>query len=56
MNALVGTATYTYPTAFSQTPVIVTTSGPTGVATSVSTTAVTITGAGQTSFVILEGY
>lgn len=56
-SSLVGTSTYTFPTAFVHAPVTLTTSGPAGsVVTSISTTAVTITGATTTGNIILEGY
>lgn len=55
-DALVGTATYTFPTAFVATPVVLQTNGLSyTVATSVSTTAVTITGP-ATGILILEGF
>jgi hypothetical protein len=56
-SALLGTASYTFPTAFTQTPAVLTTNGPaSSVVTALSTTAITITGATTTGFIIIEGY
>lgn len=57
MNAATGTATYTFPTAFSYLPGINPLSGlALGLVTSLSTTSVTITGATTTGWILLEGY
>ncbi len=57
LSALSGTASYTFPTAFTNTPVIVTTNGVASSAvTSLSTTAITVTGAPTTGTILLEGY
>lgn len=53
LNALTGTATYTFPAAFTNIPVAVANAG---FVTALSTTAVTITGAANTGFTIIEGY
>lgn len=55
-NACLGTASYTYPVAFTNTPAVNYYAGTSGVATSVSTSAVTITGTTLTENISLEGY
>jgi hypothetical protein len=56
-SSLTGTASYTFPTAFTVAPVVLNTSGPAAsTVTSLSTTAVTLTGSGTSGVLILEGY
>jgi len=54
-NACVGTASYTYPTAFAHTPQVLSQSLA-STATTVTATAVTVTGSTSTGFLDLDGY
>lgn len=57
LDALLGTASYNFPVAFTNTPQIVATNGPAaGIATALSTSAVTVTGATTTGVILLEGF
>lgn len=56
-NACTGTASFTFPVAFANTPAIVTTDElAAAVVTAKSTTAMTVTGTATTGFLILEGW
>lgn len=56
-NALVGTSAYTFPVAFTQTPMIMTSNSVgSAVVTGLTTTTMTLTGATTTGFITLEGY
>lgn len=57
LNALNGTASYTFPTAFTNTPVITTTSGlAAAIVTTLNTTTAIATGTTTTGFLFIEGY
>ena len=56
VGALNGTATYTYPVAFSFNPVALSNSGSGVSGLSISTTSITVTGTTSTAILILEGY
>ena len=56
-NTVTGTASYTFPTAFSFTPgIVITSTVAATVVTTLTTSSVTVTGAATTGFIFLEGY
>lgn len=56
-NALLGAASYTFPTPFINTPVVLSTSGlATALVSALSTTAMTVTGTTSTGTLIVKGY
>lgn len=55
VDGLTGTASYTFPKAFSHVPQILSQTL-TGIVTSLTTTGVTVTGAASTGFIELSGY
>lgn len=56
-NALSGTASYSFPTPFTKTPVVLSTAGlASTLVTSLFTTGATVTGSGSTGVLFIEGY
>ena len=56
-NTMSGSASYTFPTAFEYTPVVLATDGlPNSVVSTISTTDVAVSGSNLTGFVVIEGF
>jgi hypothetical protein len=56
-DSLNGTASYSFPTSFINTPVVINTNGlSVSLVTSILKTSVTITGTNSTGFLFIEGY
>lgn len=57
LSGLTGTATYTFPSSFTNTPSVIETNGlSASLVTTLTTTGITVTGSNSTGFLFIEGY